>query len=195
LRFIVSSLACPFFQSRADGVGHPEKPLSDVRRARARSAQISGPDGISQCFQVSTYSSEPFTSILARNLLSKDRCRTALGDKAKELGPQVALVCGSPALAGGAEGLTGTASGPNRSSCRPSRHFQRERPAANAREKVDAAISGEICAGEIGDPALIDAAARQMSGGNQIAQPCRNKPLVVVVEVSHSRVIISHEFC
>jgi hypothetical protein len=44
------------------GVAHPEQSLSEVRRPRPRSAQIGGPDGIAQCFQVSTYSSEPFTS-------------------------------------------------------------------------------------------------------------------------------------
>ena len=44
-------------------VGHPVKPLSDMRRALARSAQIGGPDCITQSFQVSTYSGEPVTSI------------------------------------------------------------------------------------------------------------------------------------
>jgi hypothetical protein len=39
--------------------GHPEEPLADVRRADARSAQIGGPDGIAQAFQVSAYSGEP----------------------------------------------------------------------------------------------------------------------------------------
>jgi hypothetical protein len=41
------------------GVGHPPKPLSDVRRADARRAQIGTPDGISHLFQVKAYSSEP----------------------------------------------------------------------------------------------------------------------------------------
>jgi hypothetical protein len=58
-----------------------------VRRADARSAQIGGPDGISQCFQVKTYSSEPLTSKRARNLLSNDDCRTALGDELTKSGP------------------------------------------------------------------------------------------------------------
>jgi hypothetical protein len=58
----------------------------------ARSWQIGGPDGISQTFQVNTYSGEPFAPILARNLLSKDRCRAALGDKAVKSGPEVSFV-------------------------------------------------------------------------------------------------------
>jgi hypothetical protein len=92
----------------ASGVGQPPKPLPDVRRPDARSAQIGGPDSISQCFQVSSYSGEPCAAILARNLFSKDDWRLALVDEAAELRPQVAFVCGSLVLAGGAEGLAGT---------------------------------------------------------------------------------------
>ena len=69
------------------GVGHEVKPLSDVRRPDARSAQIGGPTGIPQLFQVSTYSGEPCTSSLARNLLSKDDWRAALFDKPSKSGP------------------------------------------------------------------------------------------------------------
>jgi hypothetical protein len=96
------------------GVGHPEQPLSDVRRGDARSAQIGGPDGISQCFQVSAYSGEPLTSKAARNLLSKDDWRSALGDEVAEDGPEVTLVVLAALLSGAGEGLAGTASGPNR---------------------------------------------------------------------------------
>lgn len=42
------------------GVGHPEQPLPDVRRADARSAQIGSPDGIAHRFQINSYSGEPF---------------------------------------------------------------------------------------------------------------------------------------
>ena len=79
------------------GVGHPEQSLTDVRRADARSAQIGGPDGISQRLQVSAYSGEPFAPIAACNLLSKDCWRTALSDKPEHFGPQVPLVrCSLP---------------------------------------------------------------------------------------------------
>src|SRR5690606_10645840 len=67
-----------FLASSTSGVGHPPKPLADVRRTDARSRQIGGPDDISQRFQVRPYSGEPFTSSLARNLFSKDNWRTAL---------------------------------------------------------------------------------------------------------------------
>jgi hypothetical protein len=98
----------PTFIACASGVGHPEQSLSDVRRADARSAQIGGPDGISQCFQVSAYSGEPFTSILARNLLSKDRCRAALGDEAVKSGPEVSFVGMASPLSRARKRLTGT---------------------------------------------------------------------------------------
>jgi hypothetical protein len=70
-----------------DECAKPEQPLPPVRRADARSAQIGCPAGISQLFQVKANSGEPFTSILARNLLSKHRCRAALGDEVVKSGP------------------------------------------------------------------------------------------------------------
>ncbi|HEX3122196.1 MAG TPA: hypothetical protein VHQ21_02755, partial [Rhodanobacteraceae bacterium] len=91
----MSALLYRHFASVAFSVGQPVKPLPDVRRPDARSAQIAGPDGISQCFQVSAYSGEPYAAILARNLLSKDACRPALRDEVQELGPQMPLVGGS----------------------------------------------------------------------------------------------------
>ena len=87
------------------GVGQPVKSLSDMRRARARSAQIGGPDLISHCLQVSTYSSEPVTSSRARNLLSKRDCRSALADELEEPRPEVSLVFFPKAFAGLAEWL------------------------------------------------------------------------------------------
>jgi hypothetical protein len=41
----------------------PVEPLPDVRGANARRAQIGGPDGIPQRFQVSAYSGEPGAAI------------------------------------------------------------------------------------------------------------------------------------
>jgi hypothetical protein len=56
----------------AMGVGHPPEPLPDVRGADARSAQIGGPDCISQVFQVNTNSAEPRPAKRACNLLASD---------------------------------------------------------------------------------------------------------------------------
>jgi hypothetical protein len=79
-----------------------------VRRAFARSAQIGTRDGIAQVFQVSKYSGEPFTSVRACNLLSKDRCRTALADEPAKLWPQVSGVFGAFSFPGAREWLAGT---------------------------------------------------------------------------------------
>src|SRR4051812_3646441 len=87
LRFRSKNASGVPFAGCDTGVAHPPKALSDVRRADARSAQIGGPDGISQCFQVSSYSGEPNAAILARNLFSKDDCRMALGDEPMKSGP------------------------------------------------------------------------------------------------------------
>jgi hypothetical protein len=91
--------------SREVVVGHPVEPLSDVRGSDARSAQIGSCCGIAQRFQVSENSGEPFTSILARNLLAKDNCRSALADETAELRPKVTRVRRPQSLASRREWL------------------------------------------------------------------------------------------
>lgn len=57
----------------ASGVGHEEEPLSDVRGARARSAEIDRPEGVSRPFHVILNKVEPSKAVLACNLFTKDR--------------------------------------------------------------------------------------------------------------------------
>jgi hypothetical protein len=106
----VPSVAIPAesFQSRLAGVGHPEEPLTDMRRADARSRQIGTPAGISKSFQIMANSGEPFAAILAANLFAKDRCRTALGDEAVKSGPEVSSVDMALPLSRDRKRLTGT---------------------------------------------------------------------------------------
>jgi hypothetical protein len=86
------------FQSRAEGVtqpagsspaGNPGKvePLSDMRRAEARSAEIGRPEGVSRAFQVSRYKVEPSEAVAARNLLAKDDSRAARVDQVEPCRP------------------------------------------------------------------------------------------------------------
>ena len=105
-------------------------------RAFARSAQIGSRDGISQLFQVSKYSGEPFTSKAARNLFSNERWRVALGDKAREDRPKVPRVFFSALFSRIAEGLTWATRCPDGAAFRPSGEAQRERPAADPGEEV-----------------------------------------------------------
>ncbi len=89
----------------AIGVGHPEKPLPDVRCADPRSAEIGGPDRIGHSFQVSSYSGEPEAPILTRNLFAKDDWRAALVDDPSEGWPKVSFVISPFSLACRAERL------------------------------------------------------------------------------------------
>ena len=78
-----------------------------MRSPDARSAQIGSPDGVTRVFQVSVNKVEPREAVLARNLLSKHRCRPALADEIEERGPQVPLVSEPAAAACRAERLAG----------------------------------------------------------------------------------------
>jgi hypothetical protein len=115
-----------------------------MRRSLARSAQIGGPESISQCFQVSTYSGEPFTSKLTRNLFSKDRWRQALGDEASKLGPEVPFVRFRFAFAGAGEWLAWATSGPHGTIGRPSSKTQCVIPSSDAGEEVAACSSHKV---------------------------------------------------
>tara|TARA_R110000744_G_scaffold303459_1_gene412134 strand:- start:28 stop:459 length:432 start_codon:yes stop_codon:yes gene_type:complete len=118
------------------GVGHPPNSLPDVRCARARSAQIGGPDSISCVFQISAYSAEPFPAILARNLFSKDRWRSALGDEFVKSGPEVSFVFMAFSLSRARKRLTGTGAGPDGSVFGPSSKLEGVGPAADSGEEV-----------------------------------------------------------
>jgi hypothetical protein len=74
----------------------------------ARSAQIGGPDCISQSFQVSANSGEPSAPSLACNLLAKRDCRVAEGDEVAEDRPEMSFVGFAFALSRLAERLAGT---------------------------------------------------------------------------------------
>jgi hypothetical protein len=83
------------FQSRPAAVGHPEQPLSDVRRADATSrkrvtlgyAVLIFWHSIAERFQVSIYSGEPFDSKASANLLAKDSLGPALCEEPPKSGP------------------------------------------------------------------------------------------------------------
>jgi hypothetical protein len=103
----------PFGPSCVQGIGHPVEPLSDVRRADARSAEIGSPCGVARGFQVSAYKVEPLKAVFARNLLAKDDWRAALADEPVERGPKVPLVSKPSTFASRGEGLAGAGAGPD----------------------------------------------------------------------------------
>lgn len=115
-----------------------------MRRADARSAQIRGPDGIAQSFQVCTYSGEPFASKFARNLFAKRDCSFAEGDKIPEDGPEMARVGFARLPARATEGLAGTGAGPNRSGVWPAGQAQGETPPSDSGEEMLLCESGDF---------------------------------------------------
>jgi hypothetical protein len=85
----ICSGVLPPVVSPTRGVGHPEQPLPDVRRADARSRQIRSPEGVALRLQVSPYSIEPFVSKFACNLLPKEAVRATLADEGGQNRPKV----------------------------------------------------------------------------------------------------------
>jgi hypothetical protein len=136
--------------------------LPDVRGVDARRAQIGGPDGISQCFEVKAYIREPFPSSLARNLLSKDCWRIALGDEPSELGPEVALVFCAEAFAGGAERLARAAPSPDRAVVSPSSKSKSEGPSSDSCEEMALREFSDVFRSYIGDTPLVHNAVCDM---------------------------------
>jgi hypothetical protein len=120
-----------------------------VRRADGASRDNGGPDGISCGRQVSAHSAEPFPSILARNLLSKQLCRAALGDEAVKSGPEVSFVDMALSLSSDRKRLTGWASGPDLIVVGPACEVERVGPAANPGEEVAASVASEVVSSNI----------------------------------------------
>jgi hypothetical protein len=149
---------------------YPKKALSYVRRADARSRQIGGPDGISQVLQVSAYSGEPFSPKAARNLLSKDRCRTALGDEAVKSGPEVSFVGMAASLSRARKRLTGTGSGPYWPFVGPAGEAEGIGPAENSAKEMCLAEPGEVCGIDVGNGSAINFAIGDQPRSNKV--PC-----------------------
>ena len=167
------------------GVGHPIKPLTDMGRADARSAQIGGPAGISQCFQISAYSGEPFTSIRIRNLFSKRNCRAALGDEAVKSGPQMSLIGMALALSRARKRLTRTGAGPGVPIIAPSGEPEGERPSTESREEMGLGITAEIVGLHVNDAALVNVAGRDVTSLDEVAEPLRCIGVNLVVIRGH----------
>ena len=131
------------------------QPLSDVRSADARSAQIRSPAGVTRPLQVSAYKVEPPESILARNLLSKDDWRLALGDEVVEGGPKVPLVSKPRSLACRGERLARAGSGPDGATLWPSGELEREAPSADPGEEVALGEACQLCGCDVLDGSLV----------------------------------------
>ena len=171
---------------RPNGMPVPISASPSCRRADTRSRQIGGPDGISQTLQVSANSGEPFTSILRRNLLSKDRCRSALGDECVKSGPEVSLVGMTTSLSCARKRLTRTACGPDFSLGGPASEIERVRPSADSGEEMTLPKRSKLGGIEVEDASSIDFAHWNKSGCDEVSQPVSDEGIVVVVERTHA---------
>ena len=158
---------------------------SDVRRGLARSAQIGGPDGIAQRFQVKTHSGEPLTSKRRYNLFAKDRCRISLFDKPSEFRPQVPSVGVSFPLPGDGKRLTGTGSRPDRPIIGPTCQPKSERPATDSGEEMALVISGGGFGFDISNVPFVYVAGRDQIGGDQFPKPRGGLRIVLVIVRCH----------
>lgn len=160
-------------------VGHKPEPVSLVVRTRARGFDRDRPHGVIQGFQITSHKSEPCRR--SRNLFSKDIWRTSLGDKASELGPEVAAVVEASLHAGDGERLTGARSCPDGPLVGPSCDAQSERPAADTGEEVALSVAGEIVGLHIDDAALVHVPWCDVPGGDEVSEPSGGVRVALVV--------------
>ena len=137
-----------------------------MRSTDARSAQIRRPEGVARSFQVRRNKVEPPEAVRARNLLSKDDWRAALGDELEPVWPEVAVVAEALGSPGRGEGLAGTGAGPNRSSVGPACRAERVRPDADAGEEVGLEVAADVIGCQVSDAAFFDVARRHVAAGN-----------------------------
>jgi hypothetical protein len=103
-----ASLFPSFARARLVGVGHKPQSFPTMWRTDATSRDNGTPAGISCRLQISAHSGEPLSPKRARNLLSKDDCRAALGDEVVKSGPEVSFVEIALSLSSDRKRLTGT---------------------------------------------------------------------------------------
>jgi hypothetical protein len=120
-----------------------------VERADARSWEIKRCEGVVAFFQVMANKVEPVEAVLARSLLSKDRCRPALADEWNPRWPKVARIVGTFAFSRHAPRLAGAASGPDFPVVGPSGELEGVGPAPDAGEEVALGEASEVVGSNI----------------------------------------------
>jgi hypothetical protein len=131
------------------------------------------------------YKVDPSVCVLARNLLSKDFCRTALADEVIEGWPQVPLVSKPSAFACRAERLARTGTGPNRSIVRPAGASKRIRPDADSGKEMALGVSAQVVWSNILNAPFIYVTWRNVASGDQVAQPPGHVGVEFVVVGGH----------
>jgi hypothetical protein len=112
---------------------------------------------------------EPTPSNCRFNLFAKDDWRSCSADKPEPVGPDVALVIGRLAFAGGTEWLAGATSCPNRSVVVPSGEPEGVGPPSDPGEEMGLRITPEIIAGYVVYTSLIHIPRRNLASSNEIS--------------------------
>lgn len=162
-------------------VGHPERAVSDVRRAEARSRKRDTPEGVTQRFHVSLYKVEPRIDVATCNLLAKDVDRASLGHEPVRGGPKVPLVSKPSSFACRAERLAWAGHGPNGAAVGPTGATQGVGPDPDAGEEVALSKSSKFIWTNIADVPFVNDTGRNVASGNEFAQPRRSKRIDFVV--------------
>lgn len=174
-----------FSPSDMRGVGHPIKPVTDVRGTDARSRERDRPEGVTQGLQVSVYKVDPRVCVLARNLLSKNSCRAALCDEVLPVRPEVALVIKPSSRACRGERLARTGASPNRSVVTPSGKPKGVAPDTDAGEEVTLSESTQVAGVDILDAPFVHDARRYVAGADEFSQARSSLRIDLVVVGGH----------
>lgn len=160
-----------------------------MRGTEARSAKIECPAGVVLRFQVSLYMVEPTEAAFARNLLTKDNARSALGDEPMEGRPEVPLVSKPCSLACAAERLARAGPGPDRPVVWPPRLPERIGPDPDPGEEVALREPFEFARSDIKNTPLVNFTVGYEAGSYQVAQPlgCIRIDLVIVRRHQHTQ--------
>jgi hypothetical protein len=140
-----------------------KQPLSDVRRAEARSAHIESREGVARCFHVRLYSVEPSERVFACNLLAKDDARTVLANEPIKGRPEVSRVSSPLSPACRAERLAWRAPSKDGPVVWPSGLPQAIGPSSNSAEPVVLRKSRKVIGADIFNTSFVDKAGRDQA--------------------------------
>ena len=179
--------------SAAVGVGQPVgakgaevEPLPDVRGANACRCKIRSPEGVTRSFQLSTYSVEPSECRFARNLLSKDRCRSALFNEPEPVGPEMSFIGYSLSFARDGVRLAWAGARPDLAIVWPACQPERPAPDADPGKKVRLSEAGDVLDTEVDDAPALDNAVGDVAGANEALCPVAGVRIDLVVERIHA---------
>jgi hypothetical protein len=140
-----------------------------LRRTDRASLQQRRPDGVMTALHVIGSAVEPAVPNRARNLLSKDDCRSTRSDEAVRFRPQVARVLFAGARAGNAPGLAGARAGPEGAGGWYACQAQGLAPPAESSKEMNLPISAKIARVDKLDISVIHVSIGDQAFGYEVA--------------------------